>query len=81
VPRRRLRHRADPGIVKHHLPRMRPVGLAQAAIQLQDVGDVLADFVAGAVTADDEVFRLGLAVGVGGVVHGMRLGVMLPGRV
>lgn len=38
------------------------------------------NLVAGAVTADDEVFRRGVGGGVR-VVYGMRLGGMLPGRV
>lgn len=53
------------------------VGLAQAAMERGDVGDVLQDLVVGTVTADDEVFGRG----VGRVLHGMRLRVMLPGRV
>lgn len=32
-------HRAAPGIGEHHLSRLRLGGLAQAAIELQDVGD------------------------------------------
>ena len=38
--------RADPGIGEHHLPLLH--GLAQGAIELEDVGDVLRDLVAGA---------------------------------
>ena len=57
APRIRPRQRADAGIVKHELPRLCPVGLAHAAIQLQHVGNVLADLVAGAVAADDDVFH------------------------
>lgn len=45
--------------------------------ELQDVGDVLRDLVAGGVTADDEVFGCGFVR----VVYGVRLRVMLPGRV
>jgi len=70
-----------PGVVGHQLPRLRLVGLAQAAIELQGVGDILLDFVAGAVTADDQVFAGGLVVGGVGGFHGMRLRGMLPGRV
>lgn len=53
-------------------------GLAQAAIQLQDFGDVLVDLVAGAATVDDEVFRGRVAVGTGRGLDGIRLRVMLP---
>ena len=53
------------------------VHLMQAAIELQDVGDVFRNLVAGAVTADGEVFRLGVV----GLLHGMPLTVMLSGRV
>jgi hypothetical protein len=51
--------RAEAGIAKRHLPRLGLVRLAQAAIELQDVGNAFRDLVAGAVTADDEVFRPG----------------------
>jgi hypothetical protein len=51
VPRVRPRQRAYAGIVKHQLPRLGPLGLAQAAIELQDIGDVFADLVAGAADA------------------------------
>ena len=37
----------------HQLPRL--LRLAQAAIELQHIGDVLGDFVTGAVAADDDV--------------------------
>ena len=55
VPRVRPRQRADPRIVKHQLPRLRLLRLAQAAIELQHIGDVLGNLVAGAVAADDDV--------------------------
>jgi len=55
VPRVRPLQRADAGIVKHKLPRLRLLRLAQAAIELEDVGNVLGDFVAGAVAEDDDV--------------------------
>lgn len=62
APRVRPRQRADAGIVKHHLPRrLALVGLAQAAIELENVGNVLGDLVAGAVAEDDDVFHGGLA--------------------
>jgi len=47
-----------------------PLLSGQAAIEFQDVGDVLRDIVAGAVTEDDEVLRLGFAL----VLHGGRSG-------
>ena len=53
----RPRQRADAGIVEHHLVRLGLRGLAQAAIELENIGDVLADVVAGAVAADDDVFH------------------------
>ena len=66
LERIRPRQRADAGIVEHQLVRMRLLGLAQRPVQLEDVGNVLADFVAGAVAADDDValfvFRFGLSV-------------------
>jgi len=49
--------RADARIVKHQLPRGRLLGLAQAAIELENVGNVLANLVAGAVAADDVAHR------------------------
>ncbi len=55
VPRVRPLQRADPRIVKHQLPRLRLLRLAQAAIELQHIGDVLGNLVAGAVAADDDV--------------------------
>jgi hypothetical protein len=39
----------------HGLPRRCLLGLAQAARELENVGDVLGDIVAGAVAADDDV--------------------------
>ena len=55
VPRVRPLQRADPRIVKHQLPRLCLLRLAQAAIELQHIGDVLGNLVAGAVAADDDV--------------------------
>ncbi len=68
LPRIRPRQRADARIVKHHLPRRGFVGLAQAAIELEHIGNVLGDLVAGAVAADDDV------------AHGEPQGVILPRR-
>jgi hypothetical protein len=58
-PRVRPRERADAGIVEHELMRLRLAGVPQAPIQLENVGNVLADLVAGAVAADDDVFHGG----------------------
>ena len=55
VPRIRPRQRADPRIVINQLPRLGFLRLAQAAIELQDIGNVLGNLVAGAVAADDDV--------------------------
>ena len=46
-------------------------------IEFREIEDDFRDLVADAVTADDEVF----GVVIVRVVHGMRLRVMLPGRV
>jgi len=57
------RQRADAGIVEHELARLCLLGLAQAAIELEDVGNVLADLVPRTVAANDDVFHLlGLSV-------------------
>lgn len=61
VPRIRPRQRADPRIVIDELPRLCLLGLAQAAIELEHIGNVLGNFVAGAVAADDDVAHGGLA--------------------
>ena len=61
------------GDVGHDRLRLRLVRLAQVAIELQDVGDVLRGLVAGAVTADDEVLAGTLVVGIGCDFNGMRL--------
>ena len=61
VPRIRPFQRADAGIVKHKLPRLRLLRLAQAAIELQHVRDVFGDLVAGAVAKDDDVSHERLA--------------------
>ena len=55
VPRIRPRQRADPRIVIDDLPRLCLLRLAQAAIELQHIGDVLGNLVAGAVAADDDI--------------------------
>ena len=56
----RPRRRADAAVVEHHLPRRCLLRLTQAAIQLKDVGDVLADLVASAVAADDGFLLCGV---------------------
>jgi len=56
-PRIRPRQRADTGIVERHLARHGLLGLAQGPVQLEHIGNVLADLVAGAVAADDDVFH------------------------
>ena len=74
VPRARLRQRADAGIVIHDLARVSLRRLAQAAIELQHIGDVLADLVAGAVAQHDDVARFVMLVHVAlhSVVPGKR---------
>ena len=57
LPRIGPRQRADAGIVEHHLARRGLLGLAQGPVQLEHIGNVLADLVAGAVAADDDVFH------------------------
>jgi hypothetical protein len=52
---------------------------AQAAIELQGLGNVLRDLVAASVTADDEVLASALVVGIGRGLRGMGLRGMLPG--